>query len=80
MDILLITLIMYILAMFLYFKFRINWILLPTVLLWLVPIFTIDNIFIIVFSVIMIIITIVITFFNDRKEFFEWDFYININI
>ena len=74
MDILLITLIMYILAMFLYFKFRINWILLPTVLLWLVPIFTVDNIFIIVFCVIMIIITIVITFFNDRKEFLEWDF------
>ena len=74
MNILLITLIMYILAMFLYFKFRINWILLPTVLLWLVPIFTIDNIFIIVFCVIMIIITIVITFFNERKEFFEWDF------
>jgi len=71
MDILLITLIMYILAMFLFFKFRINWILLPTVLLWLVPIFAIDNIFIIVFCVIMIIITIVITFFNDRKEFFE---------
>jgi len=71
MDILLITLIMYILAMFLFFKFRINWILLPTVLLWLVPIFTIDNIFIIVFCVIMIIITIVITFFNERKEFFE---------
>jgi len=68
MNILLITLIMYILAMFLYFKFRINWILLPTVLLWLVPIFTIDNIFIIVFCVIMIIITIVITFFNNKEE------------
>ena len=69
MDILLITLIMYILAMFLYFKFKINWILLPTVLLWLVPIFTVDNLFIIVFCVIMIIITIVITFFNEREEF-----------
>lgn len=69
MDILLITLIMYILAMFLYFKFRINWILLPTILLWLVPIFTLDNLFIIVFCVIMIIITIVITFFNEREEF-----------
>ena len=69
MDILLITLIMYILAMFLYFKFRINWILLPTILLWLVPIFTVDNLFIIVFCVIMIIITIVITFFNEREEF-----------
>jgi len=69
MDILLITLIMYILAMFLYFKFRINWILLPTILLWLVPIFTVDNLFIIVFCVIMIIITIVITFFNKEEEY-----------
>lgn len=69
MNILLITLIMYILAMFLYFKFRINWILLPTVLLWLVPIFTVDNLFIIVFCVIMIIITIVITFFNKEEEY-----------
>ena len=69
LNILLITLIMYILAMFLYFKFRINWILLPTILLWFVPIFTIDNLFIIVFCVIMIIIIIVITFFNEREEF-----------
>lgn len=68
MNILLITLIMYMLALFLYFRFRINWILLPTILLWLVPIFTIDNLFIIVFCVIMIIITIVITFFNEREE------------
>ena len=68
MNILLITLIMYMLALFLYFRFRINWILLPTILLWLVPIFTLDNLFIIVFCVIMIIITIVITFFNEREE------------
>ena len=68
MNILLITLIMYMLALFLYFRFRINWILLPTILLWLVPIFTIDNLFIIVFCVIMIIITIVIVFFNEREE------------
>ena len=67
MNILLITLIMYMLALFLYFRFRINWILLPTILLWLVPIFTIDNLFIIVFCVIMIIITIVITFFNKEE-------------
>lgn len=68
LNILLITLIMYILAMFLYFKFRINWILLPTILLWFVPIFTLDNLFLIVFCVIMIIITIVIVFFNEREE------------
>lgn len=68
MDILLITLIMYMLAMFLYFKFRINWILLPTILLWLVPIFTLDNLLIIVFCVVMIIITIAIALYNNEKE------------
>ena len=69
MDILLITLIMYILAMFLYFKFRINWILVATILLWFVPIFIVDNLFIVIFCVIMIIITIVIAFFNKEEEY-----------
>jgi len=69
LNILLITLIMYILAVFLYFKFKINWILLPTILLWFVPIFTIENLFIIIFSVIMIIITIVIVFFNNEEDY-----------
>ena len=68
MNILLITLIMYMLALFLYFRFRINWILLPTILLWLVPIFTLDNLLIIVFCVVMIIITIAIALFNNEKE------------
>ena len=69
MNILLITLIMYIITMFLYFKFRINWILVSTILLWFVPIFLIENLFIKIFSVIMIIATITITFFNEREEF-----------
>ena len=68
MDILLITLIMYMLALFLYFRFRIKWILLPTILLWLVPIFTLDNLLIIVFCVVMIIITIAIALYNNEKE------------
>ena len=68
MNILLITLIMYMLALFLYFRFRINWILLPTILLWLVPIFALDNLLIIVFCVVMIIITIAIALFNGEKE------------
>lgn len=68
MDILLITLILYMLALFLYFRFRINWILLPTILLWLVPIFALDNLLIIVFCVVMIIITIAIALFNSEKE------------
>lgn len=70
MNLLLITLVMYIITMFLYFKFRINWILAPTIILWFVPIFIIDNLFIVIFSVIMIIITIVIAFFNNNGEEF----------
>lgn len=74
MNILLITLILYILSMFLYFKFRINWILISTILLWFVVILLIDNLFIQIYCVIMIIITFVITFFIEREEFLEWDF------
>lgn len=70
MDILLITLIMFMLSVFVYFKFRLRWVLIATVLLWFVPIFLVDNLFIRIFSVIMIIVTIVITFLNDREEEF----------
>lgn len=69
LNILLITLIMYILAVYLYLKFRINWILAPTIILWFVPIFIVDNLFIVIFSVIMIIITIVIAFFNKEEDY-----------
>lgn len=69
MNILLITLIMYVITMFIYFKFRINWILVSTILLWFVPIFLVENLFIKIFSVIMIIATITITFFNEREEY-----------
>ena len=75
MDILLITLILYMLALFLYFRFRINWILLPTILLWLVPIFALDNLLIIVFCVVMIIITIAIALFNSEKEEYWYEIF-----
>ena len=68
MNILLITLIMYILAIFIAIKFRIKWVLIATILLWFVPIFLIENLFIQIFCVIMIIVTITITFFNEREE------------
>ena len=67
-DILLITLIMYILSIIIYFKFNLKWVLVGTVLLWFVPIFLIDNLFIRIFSVIMIVATITITFFSEREE------------
>ena len=70
MNILLIALILYILSIFIYFKFRIKWILIATILLWFVPIFLIENLFIQIFCVIMIIVTITITFFDEREEDF----------
>lgn len=70
MNILLIALILYILSIFIYFKFRIKWILIATILLWFVPIFLIENLFIQIFCVIMIIVTITITFFDEREDDF----------
>ena len=70
MQILLITLILYMLSIFIFFKFRIKWVLMATVLLWFVPIFLVENLFIKIFCVIMIIVTITITFFSDREEDF----------
>ena len=69
MNILLITLIMYIITIYIYLKFRINWILASTILLWFVPIFLVDNLFLKIFSVIMIIVSIVLAFFNGEEEF-----------
>ena len=69
-NILMITLIMYILSIFIFFKFRLKWILIATILLWFVPIFLVDNLFIRIFCVIMIIATITITFFSEREEEF----------
>jgi len=69
MQILLITLILYMLSIFIYSKFRIKWVLIATILLWFVPIFLVENLFIKIFCVIMIIVTITITFFDEREEF-----------
>ena len=66
MNILLIALIMYILSIFIYFKFNLKWVLIATILLWFVPIFLIENLFIQIFCVIMIIVTITITFLAKR--------------
>ena len=69
-NILLITLIMYLLTIFVYFKFKLKWILIATILLWFVPLFLINNLFIRIFCIIMIIATITITFFSEREEEF----------
>ena len=46
MNILLIALILYILSIFTAIKFRIKWVLIATILLWFVPIFLVENLFI----------------------------------
>lgn len=68
MNILLIALILYIIGIFISLKFNISWLLIATSVLWFVPIFLVDNIFVVVFSIIMIVGTFVITFFNERSD------------
>jgi hypothetical protein len=70
MNILLVAFIMYLICLFLFLKFKIKWLFIATSVLWFIPIMLIDNIFIVVFSVIMIIITFVITFFNKEDNDF----------
>ena len=70
LDILLITLIMYAIGLFISLKYNLKWLLIGTTVLWFVPIFLVDNIFIVVFSVIMIIGTFIITFFNKEESEF----------
>jgi hypothetical protein len=70
LDILKIAFVMYLICLFLYFRFRIKWILITTSVLWFIPILLVDNLMIVVFSVIMIIITIVISLFTERNDEF----------
>lgn len=70
MELFTITFVMYIISIVLAYITKIKYIMLASIVLWFVPIFTIDNIFIIVFSVIMIIFTIYILFFNNKGD--EW--------
>lgn len=67
-HILLVAFIMYIICLFIAYKFNIIWLFTATSVLWFIPILMIDNIFIIVFSVIMIIGTFVITFYNNKGD------------
>lgn len=70
MELFTITFVMYIISIVLAYITKIKYIMLASIVLWFVPIFTIDNIFIIVFSVIMITFTIYILFFNNKGD--EW--------
>lgn len=63
-----ITGVMYLIAFFLAYYFKSKMILLATIILWFVPIFMIDNIFIIGFSIIMIILTIYLLFYQKEGD------------
>lgn len=68
-DILLIALIIFIIAIYISLKYNMNWLLFSSSILWLIPIFIVDNIFINVFSIIMIIGIITIAFFQKEDDF-----------
>ena len=66
--ILLIALIAYIIGVIISIYFRNNVLFAGSSLLWFIPVFMIPNMFIITFSIIMIIMSFVITFYNNKEE------------
>ena len=68
LNILTIAGVFYILALIIAIKYKITWLLIGTSVLWFIPIFLVDNIFIVVFSVIMIIATITVVAYNYKGD------------
>ena len=60
----------YLIAIFVSLRFNLKWLLLSTSVLWFVPMLLIDNTFIALFSITMIIATFVIVFFNKQESEF----------
>lgn len=69
--ILLTALIAYIIGVIISIYFRNNVLFAGSSLLWFIPVFMIPNMFIITFSIIMIIMSFVITFYNNKEEGFN---------
>lgn len=67
-TILIIALILYGIAIGLYFVTKSNVLLVASSLLWFIPIFLVPNVFIITFSSILFVATLVFTFFSERSE------------
>lgn len=66
-QILLIGFILYVIAIILTLITKNRFILLSTIVLWFIPIFTVNDIFIIIFSIIMIIFTIFLTTIKEDQ-------------
>ena len=60
----------YLIAVFVSLRFNLKWLLLSTSVLWFVPMLLIENTFISLFSIVMIIATFVIVFFNKQESEF----------
>lgn len=66
-QILLTAFVVYAIAIVIALRFNQKWILLATSVLWFVPMLLVGNTFITVFSIIMIIATFVIVFYNKEE-------------
>ena len=66
-QILLTALVVYAIAITIALRYNQKWILLATSVLWFVPMLLVANTFISVFSIIMIIATFVIVFYNKEE-------------
>ena len=66
-QILLTALVVYAIAIVIAIRYNQKWILLATSVLWFVPMLLVENTFISVFSIIMIIATFVIVFYNKEE-------------
>ena len=68
LNILTIVLILFLIVNTIIFIYKYKWLHLASMILWIVPLTMIDNIYIRSFSVIMIIVSIVLAFFNSSEE------------
>lgn len=66
-QILLIGFVLYVIAIILTLITKNRFIMLSTIVLWFIPVFIVDDIFIIIFSIIMIIFTIFLTTIKEDQ-------------
>lgn len=62
-------LILFIMGYFLAWKFKLVWLYAVSGILWFIPIFTIDNIFIILFSIVMIFVSGTLTLVGTSGDY-----------
>jgi len=67
-NILIIALIIYVIGLIVSYIFKQRWLMLASSVLWFVPIFLVNNTFIVVFSIIMIVAQIVIVAFSSKGD------------